>query len=87
MATPEHQTEAAGGLSAVDRLVARRVRTVEYEPGYGWIARDPITGREVIENFRWTSRSVARDVVRQAMLSATPNADVRGCQPHKTKPE
>lgn len=69
------------GPSAVERRVGRRVRTVEYEPGYGWIARDPITGREVIENFRWTSRSVARDVVRQAMLSATPNAKLTGLAP------
>lgn len=43
-----------------------RVRTVEYEPGWGWIARNPATGEEVLPNFRWRTRSVARDVVWQA---------------------
>jgi len=47
----------------------KRIRAVEYDPGYGWIARGP-DGNEVIENFRWTSRSVARDVVRQAAEEA-----------------
>lgn len=42
-----------------------RIRTVEYDPGWGWIARDPKTGAEILPNFRWTSRSVARDVVDQ----------------------
>ena len=40
-----------------------RIRTVEYEPGWGWIARDPRTGKEVIHDFRWSSRAIARQVV------------------------
>ena len=40
-----------------------RIRTVEYEPGWGWIARDPMTGKEVIDDFRWRSRAIARQVV------------------------
>lgn len=40
-----------------------RIRTVEYEPGWGWIARDPRTGKEVIHAFRWSSRAIARQVV------------------------
>ena len=41
-----------------------RIRTVEYEPGWGWIARCPKTGIEIMEEgFRWNSRSVARSVV------------------------
>lgn len=50
---------------------ARRVRTVEYDPGFGWIARNPATGQEIQKDFRWTSRSVARDVVDQARRLAT----------------
>ena len=44
-----------------------RVRAVEYEPGWGWIARDP-DGNEVLPDFRWASRSVARDVAYTARL-------------------
>jgi hypothetical protein len=47
-------------------------RTVEYEPGWGWIARNPWTGKEVIENFRWSSRSVARAVADEARLLSKP---------------
>ena len=39
-----------------------RIRTVEYEPGWGWIARDPRTGKEVIHDFRWSSRAIAQDL-------------------------
>ncbi|MBQ0917508.1 hypothetical protein KBW71_03565 [Hydrogenophaga aromaticivorans] len=60
--------------------VGRRVRTVEYDPGWGWIARDPSTGREVLENFRWTSRSVARDVVDQCRNMVQPNTDLKDGQ-------
>ena len=42
-----------------------RIRTVEYEPGWGWIARDPRTGKEVIHDFRWSSRAIAREVSRE----------------------
>lgn len=46
----------------------KRIKTIEYEPGWGWIARSPWTGKEVLDNFRWRTREVARDVVRQARL-------------------
>lgn len=46
----------------------KRIRTVEYDPGFGWIARDPVTGEEVLPNFRWNSRSVARSVALEAKL-------------------
>jgi hypothetical protein len=43
---------------------AGRVRTVERDPGGGWIARSPFDGRELGgDGFRWNSRSVARTVV------------------------
>jgi hypothetical protein len=45
-----------------------RVRTVEREPGFGWIARDPNTGAEIWPEFRWTSRSVARSVVHESRV-------------------
>lgn len=47
-----------------------RVRTVEHDPGHGWIARDPATGLEVLPGFRWASRSVARAVVTEARAPA-----------------
>jgi hypothetical protein len=43
--------------------MTKRVRTVEYEPGWGWIARNPWTGEECWPDFVWASRSVARAVV------------------------
>jgi hypothetical protein len=47
-----------------------RVRTVEYEPGEGWIARSPFDGRELGGNgFRWRTRSVARCVVDEERFS------------------
>ncbi len=52
--------------------VKKRIRTVEYDPRwYGWIARDPDTGKEIMEEgFRWNSRSVARAVVLEARAMA-----------------
>ena len=52
------------------QALLKRIRTVEYDPGYGWIARDPNTGDEVLPDFRWSSRSVARTVVAEARLLA-----------------
>ena len=64
-----NEAKPTGAASAVERRVGRnRVRTVEYEPGFGWIARDP-NGHEVWPDFRWASRSVARDVARQAKMA------------------
>lgn len=49
--------------------MSKRIRTVEHDPGYGWIARDPRTGNAIPdEDFRWNSRSVARTVVLEAKL-------------------
>ncbi len=48
-----------------------RFRTVEFD-GWGWIARNPWTGKEVWEGFRWASRSVARAVVAEARLFNKP---------------
>lgn len=45
-----------------------RVRTVEFDHGWGWIARNPFTGEEIWPGFRWASRSVARTVVRECRL-------------------
>ena len=51
-----------------------RIRTVEYEPGWGWIARDPRTGKEVIHDFRWSSRAIARQVVSGVRYMAHQNS-------------
>ena len=48
--------------------MAKRIRTVEYDPGWGWVARDP-QGREVIPDFYWSSHAIARDVARDAAKS------------------
>ena len=45
-----------------------RVRTIEHEKGWGWIARDPATGEEIIKDFRWASREAARAAVMEARL-------------------
>lgn len=46
--------------------VKPRIRTVEYLPGWGWIARCPFSGLDLFEpGFIWNSRSVARDVVAE----------------------
>lgn len=42
----------------------KRVKRVEYERGWGWIARRK-DGTEVWPDFRWSSRSVARAVVAE----------------------
>jgi len=41
------------------------MKRVEYDPGFGWIARRR-DGTEVMKDFRWASRSVARTVTREA---------------------
>jgi len=46
----------------------KRIRTVEHERGWGWIARHPVTGEEILPGFRWSSRAVARTVVLEARL-------------------
>lgn len=48
-------------------MAKRRIKTVEYVPGYGWTARCPFSGFDLFEpGFIWNSRSVARDVVDEA---------------------
>ena len=54
--------------------MAKRVKTVEYDPGFGWIARESATGEEIMPNFRWSSRSVARTVVAETRLLAVREA-------------
>ena len=54
---------ACNGTGEQARRFVMRIRTVEYEPGWGWIARCPRTGKEVIHDFRWSSRAIARQVV------------------------
>ena len=49
---------------------ARGVRRVEYDPGWGWIARNR-DGNEIAKNFRWASRSVARTVAYEADCCAS----------------
>jgi hypothetical protein len=49
-----------------------RIKTVEHDPGWGWIARDPWTGEEVWPNFVWRTRDVARCVVEQARRRGPP---------------
>lgn len=47
----------------------KRIKTVEHEPGEGWIARNPWTGQEILETgWRWNSRAVARTVVAECRL-------------------
>lgn len=55
----------------------KRVRTVEREAGWGWIARNP-DGSEVIPGFRWSSRCVARAVALDARIAA---AQAKGAHP------
>ena len=46
-----------------------RVRTIEHDPGWGWIARNPFTGKAIFnDDWRWVSRSVARAVVTEARM-------------------
>jgi hypothetical protein len=44
----------------------RRVRSVEWEAGRGWIARNPTTGAEICPGIRWASRALARAAVHEA---------------------
>jgi hypothetical protein len=53
--------------------MAKRIKTVEYDPGWGYIARNPRTGKEVIEEFRWRTRDMARAVVAEARLVSNPD--------------
>ena len=54
------------------RTAGRRVRTVEHDAGFGWIARSSRTDEEVLPGFRWTSRAIARTVVLEDKLFAAP---------------
>ncbi|WP_149344770.1 hypothetical protein [Neorhizobium sp. P12A] len=49
-----------------------RIKTVEYEEGFGWIARHPVTGEEIIPEFRWASRAIARTVVLESRMFTEP---------------
>lgn len=51
------------------QITGGRFATVEYEPGWGWVARDPWTGFDIMEpGFVWNSRYVARTVVDEARV-------------------
>lgn len=52
--------------------MAKRFKTVEYVAGWGYIARNPWTGEEVIKDFFWCTREVARSVVWEARLLDKP---------------
>lgn len=84
MDNQQDQTKTDGGLSDLtDGLCAgakrKRVRTVEYDIGWGWIARNPFTGQVIPDDdFRWSSRSVARSVVLECRLLQAPNAELSG---------
>lgn len=54
----------------------QRVRRVEYDPGYGWIARDKF-GVEYMDDFRWASRSIARAVVEADRAFGDIDAEAR----------
>ncbi len=54
-----------------------RIRTVEYDPGWGWIARDPSTGKEILHDHRWPSRAMARSVVQQQRTLAAQRAQAQ----------
>ncbi len=47
----------------------KRVKRVEYDPGWGWIARNK-DGTEIMPGFCWASRSVARTVVAETDMLA-----------------
>jgi len=78
--TPPDSNEATigavastAGLGAGASGRRSRIRTVEHDPGWGWIARNPFTGCEISEDFRWASRSVARAVVLECRIFRAPN--------------
>lgn len=49
--------------------MTKRVRTVAYDPDWGWIARCPNSGEEIMEaGFRWRTRDVARTVVDEHVM-------------------
>ncbi len=52
-----------------------RIRTVEYDPGEGWIARSPYDGRQLGgDGFVWRTRDVARTVVDEERLLGKPSS-------------
>lgn len=53
------------------------VKTVEHDPGFGWIARNPFTGEEILTKFRWASRGVARAVVYECRVMREHRANVQ----------
>lgn len=58
--------------------MAKRIKSVEHEEGWGWIARNPFTGEEIMKDFRWTSRSVARSVVAECRMMTRHSTRERG---------
>lgn len=66
--------------------MGKRTRTVEYEPYWGWIARNPYTGEEAVPGFRWRTRSVARAVVEECRMFDKPKAMTPGSALAARKP-
>lgn len=65
--------------------MAERIRTVEYDPGWGWIARSPYDGHEIGgDGFRWRTRDVARTVVWETRLLDGPSHKHSPHQPRAT---
>lgn len=53
----------------------KRIRTVEYVKGEGWLARSPYDGRQLGgDGFVWRTRDVARTVVDECKLFERPAA-------------
>lgn len=63
--------------------MAERIRTVEYDPqAGGWIARNPYTGNEILEEgFRWNCRESARTAVWEARHLSPEAKAARGVPP------
>lgn len=62
-------------------MAGNRFRLVEKDPGGGWIARHPLTGEPFFDkDWRWNSRSVARDVVDS--LRRFPESKTEGGESH-----
>ena len=62
----------------------KRIRTVEYEPCEGWIARSPFDGRELGgKGFRWNSRDAALETEELYFNAAKLKLDREGWKARK----
>ena len=59
-----------------------RTRTIEYDPGEGWVARSPYDGRQLGgEGFVWRTRDVARTVVDECRMCDRPSPSAAKARP------